>query len=146
MRYPMTFGPAPLSSLRTELDRLFDRFTDGGFMGPSQFRPYPALNVWEDEEALHAEAEVPGVDMKDLNIEVQGDELIIRGGRRVESEENLAYHRRERGTGEFSRAVTLPMKVDANAVEAQLRNGVLAIRMPKAAEARPRRIEVKRAD
>jgi HSP20 family protein len=134
----------PLVELRREMDRLFN-----GFLGPEPFNPtngpraFPALNVWEDSEYLFAEAEVPGLNMKDLEILIQGNELTIKGQRQTIAGDDVQYHRRERGTGEFARFVTLPMEVNADKVEATLKDGVLTIMMPKTEMTRARKITVK---
>jgi len=136
----------PLVELRREMDRLFN-----GFLGPGPFNPasgpraFPTLNVWEDSECLFAEAEVPGLNMKDLEILIQGNELTIKGQRQTIDGDDVQYHRRERGTGEFARFVTLPMEVNADKVEATLKDGVLTIMMPKSETARARKITVKTA-
>jgi HSP20 family protein len=109
---------------------------------PSE-RSFPAVNVWENEEMLFAEAEVPGLKLDDLEISVTGNELSIKGQRREEEQEGVTYHRRERGTGSFRGVVRLPVDVDVNKVEARLANGVLTIELPKAPSAKPRKIELK---
>jgi HSP20 family protein len=83
--------------------------------------------------------------MKDLEILIQGNELTIKGRRQTIDGDDVQYHRRERGTGEFARFVTLPMEVNAEQVEATLKDGVLTIVMPKSAMARARKITVKTA-
>ena len=138
--YPtLAFG-----DLRREVGRLFEDiaapFNGGFFHTPGAF---PALNVWEDGECLYAEAEIPGVSMEDIEVNVVGDELSINGQRKPAKGENLTYHRQERGTGEFSRFLTLPMAVNAEKVEAVLKDGVLTTTLPKAEKAKPKRIEVK---
>jgi len=132
--------------LRREMDRLFDNFlgTDG-FSPLSNVRPFPALNLSEDHDRLLVEAEVPGLRMSGLEILIQGNELTIKGRRTPMEGENLVYHRRERGAGEFTRFLTLPIEVDAERVEATLKDGVLTIVMPKAETARARKIAVKTA-
>jgi len=141
----------PVGVLRGELDRIFDD-TFGDFFGmrgrPQRgtgawSRGFPAMNVWEDENTLYAEAEVPGLSMEDLDIYVQGNELTIKGERRHEEQEGVTYHRRERGTGAFNGTVQLPVEVDVDEVEASLTNGVLTVRLPKSSRSRPRKIEVK---
>jgi len=133
-----------LPELRRELDRLFE-----GFVGPHAANwnggvaAYPALNLWEDQENLYAEAEVPGSKMNEIELFIRGNELAIKGMRRPVEGEEYVYHRRERGVGEFARYVTLPMEVEADRVEASLRDGVLRITMPKAQQARTRKITVK---
>jgi HSP20 family protein len=130
--------------LRSELDRLFDNFLtpETQFFGP---RAFPALNMWEDDRRLYVEAEVPGLGLKDVEIQVQGNELSVKGSRNTLEGENVTYHRRERGAGEYVRFLTLPVEVDADHVEATLKDGVLTIVLPKAETARARKIAVKTA-
>lgn len=131
----------PFNELRREIGRLLEGFEwrRPGFGAAARF---PALNVWEDGEALHAEAELPGVHLEDLEILVVGNELTIKGHRQEREGQNLTYHRQERGMGEFSRAISLPVEIDADKVEATLRNGVLTLRLPKAEVARPKKINI----
>lgn len=131
----------PFGDLRREIDRLFDGF--GPRIDVARTGVFPALNVWEDGEALYAEAEIPGVKAEDLDIYAVGNELTIKGRRGTPQGEEVAYHRRERGIGEFARTVTLPADVDAEKVEARLEHGVVTITMPKAEAAKPRKITVK---
>ncbi len=137
----------PLSrcaGLRHDLDRLFRELQPGfGELWPLNEHAFPALNVWEDEEHLHVEADVPGFKMEDLEVSVLGDELTIRGRREPSDEDRSTFHLRERRTSEFVRTLTLPVEVDADKIEATLKDGVLAVVMPKAEAARMRKIEVK---
>jgi len=137
----------PFNQLRNEMTRLFEEYTPFtplvtrmGWRTPGAF---PALNVWEDEQNLYAEAELPGFGMENLEVYVVGNELTIKGERPEEHLEKGAYHRRERGTGTFNRTLQLPMQIDSNRVEATLKDGVLFVTLPKAAEARPRKVQVK---
>ena len=138
------FSMSPLGDLRREVERLFDQFSlprmrfslgHGG--------AYPALNMWDTGEALRVEAEIPGVKQDELEIYAVGNELTVKGRRQPPSGEEQTFHRQERGTGEFSRVITLPVEVDSEKVEAVLKDGVLNICLPKAASAKPRRIAVK---
>ena len=141
-RFP-TFQPV---ELRRELDRLFDGFfAREPLANLTGLHAYPALNVWEDGEKLYLEAEVPGMDMKDLDILIQGNELTLKGRRTPLEGANLIYHRQERGAGEFTRYVMLPVEVNAERVEAVLKDGVLTVVLPKAETARARKITVKTA-
>jgi HSP20 family protein len=143
MMYLQRIGRPAFPELRREMDRLFENFLGTEPLAPSNgLRPFPALNLWEDAERVFAEAEMPGLRMDDLEISIQGNELAIKGRRAPLEGDNLVYHRRERGTGEF---VTLPLDVDADRVEATLKDGVLTIVMPKAETARVRKIAVKGA-
>jgi len=135
----------PLNELRREMDRLFDTFGLGPPPWPLRPRAaaYPALNIWDERDAFCVEAEIPGVSKDDLEILAVGNELTIKGRRPPLEGQNLTYHRQERGSGEFTRVVTLPAEVDPNQVEAVLKDGVLTVRLPKAASAKPRQIKVK---
>jgi HSP20 family protein len=139
-------GRHPLNQLRDEMDRVFENFSEG-FPGRSfgwRAAPtYPALNIWEDEHSLYAEAELPGLKMEDLELLVVGNELTVKGQRKDEQPEGTTYHRRERGVGSFSRVVRLPIDIDADKVEATLKDGVLLITLPKAEKAKPRKVQVK---
>lgn len=103
----------------------------------------PALNLWDDGENFHAEAELPGFKIEDIDLAVAGSELQIRGKREIPLRKNWAVHRQERPTGEFSRTITFPAAIDADRVRASLQAGVLTITLPKAPSAKPRKIEVK---
>jgi HSP20 family protein len=132
---------ANMGDLRRGMDRWVDTMW-GGIDGMTQ--AFPALNVWEDGDSFFAEAELPGFTMADLEVLVVGDELSIKGNRQHEGEE-VKFHRRERGTGTFARTITLPAAVNPDKVEAVLKNGVLMVMLPKAEEARARKITVKSA-
>lgn len=128
-------------NMRREMGRLFgDMLTEAD---GRREQPFPALNVWETEEQLFVEAEVPGLTMENLEVLVVNDELTIKGHRNLPAFENGTVHRQERGSGEFVRYLALPVAVNADAVEATLKDGVLSIRLPKAPEARLRKIQVK---
>lgn len=101
----------------------------------------PAVDVEETDDAYLVEAEVPGVSQDDLQVEVSGGVLRISGELK-ERERVGILRRRTRRTGQFEFQTTLPSAVDSNAISASLHDGVLTVRVPKAAEAKPRRIEV----
>jgi len=139
-------APPIFPDLHRELDRVFvDVFGRGARRCNHVARLTPALNLWEDAERLVAEVEVPGLNMDDLELTVRGDELTIKGQRKPAARDGLEYHVSERGTGQFVRLLTLPAEVDADRVEATLRDGVLTIVLPKAAAAKARKIAVQTA-
>jgi HSP20 family protein len=139
------FPTSRFEELRREMDRLFDAYGTGLSRRPTtRAAAYPAMNVWDAGDTLCVEAEVPGVKKDDLEILAMGNELTVKG-RRGPLEGDWASHRRERGTGEFTRSVTLPYEIDADKVEAELDCGVLMIRLPKAEAAKPKQITVKSA-
>lgn len=132
-----------LQQLNNEVNRVFGRWTDGRSWGEA---PYPALNVWEDGEALVMEAELPGLDLNDLEIFVTGqNQLTIKGERKRPELAKSAVHRQEREFGTFVRSITLPFPVDDAKVDARFEHGVLTVRLPKHEAARPRKINVKTA-
>ena len=140
-------GSYLIARLRNEVDRLFGDFYEtvaGGVpFGITGRHAFPAMNVWEDDKNLYAEAELPGLTLNDLEIYVLGDELTVKGGRPASEVKDVTYHRQESGVGPFSRVLRLPLAVDGDKVEATLRDGVLSITLPKEQAAVPRRIEVK---
>lgn len=131
---------APYTDLRREVDRLFESFNgEAGYRG----RAFPHVNLWEEGDNLYLEAELPGVSQGDLDISAVGNELTLRGKRSPRQGENVAYHRQERGVGEFARVVKLPFEVDADKIEATLKDGVLTLTLPKAEAAKARKIKVR---
>ena len=139
-------GAQPVMRLKDEMDRLLNNLVEGTLVsGPVPFlrrASFPAVNVWEDERNVFAEAELPGLRMEELEVLVSGQELTIKGRRTDELREGATYHRRERGIGEFSRSITLPIAVDAEKVQATLRDGVLLVTLPKAEAVLLRKIKV----
>jgi HSP20 family protein len=124
--------------MQNEMNRLFDRWGgDGSFS-------FPAVNIREEDEALHVEAELPGMNLENLEIFVTGNsQLTIKGERKPPLPTNATQHRQERPFGKFVRTLALPFPVDDTKVEARLENGVLTIQLPKHEAARPRKIPVK---
>lgn len=131
-----------MNRLAREMDRLFGSNGNGVGRGMS-VGTYPALNVWEDEDQLYAEAELPGFSLDELEIYVTGNQLTIKGERRSPESEGGTWHRQERGYGKFARMVELPGELDGDKVSAVFKDGVLLITLPKTEAVKPRRIEVK---
>ncbi|HLW68500.1 MAG TPA: Hsp20/alpha crystallin family protein [Gemmataceae bacterium] len=129
-----------MGRVNEELNRLFGRFNGSARTFPPQG---PAINVWEDEQNVYAEADLPGMDMKKLEVlVVEGNVLTIQGERSVEPPEGAVWHRQERGFGQFMRQITLPAMIDADKVEAKYENGVLLLTLPKSEAAKPKKINV----
>ncbi|MCK6545541.1 Hsp20/alpha crystallin family protein [Myxococcota bacterium] len=104
---------------------------------------YPAVNIYDDGESFLVRAEVAGIDKESLDITAKRDQLTVRGTRTLKpAEDNASWHRREREGGQFRRTVTLPQPIDAEKVVATYKDGVLEIVLPRAAEAKQRRIPV----
>jgi HSP20 family protein len=128
-------------ALRREMDDLFDRF---GTFSPALARTaFPSVNLYETDDAYVLTAELPGIAPEDLEVSLEGSTVTLRGERKAVSEEGASVHRSERPSGAFRRAIDLPVPIDGEKVEAVHRHGVLTLRLPKAAEHRPRQISVK---
>lgn len=136
----------PINRLAAEMDRLFD-----GLWGPQAQRwvaegpvsNFPPLNVWEDAEAYHVEAELAGLPLEDIELFVKDREISIKGHRRSPGGKDSVFHRNERFSGEFVRELRLPLPIDSDKVEAKLSDGVLTLDLPKAESAKGRKIAVK---
>ena len=104
----------------------------------------PMTDIEETDDAWVLEAELPGVDKKDVHVEMRDSELIISGEIK-EKERKGILRRQTRKTGQFEYRVTLPGQSDAEHIEANLHDGVLTVRVPKSEQSKPRQIEVKAA-
>jgi HSP20 family protein len=104
----------------------------------------PLVDIFEDKDAIFVKAELPGVRADDIHINSENNVLTLSGTRKLEQEENRdGYHRIERTYGTFARSFTLPNMVDTGHIEASLADGILTLKLPKRAEAQPRKIDVK---
>ena len=125
-------------------DDFFHRFGSGL---PTTWRDEswtPKADVKEKNDHFLVEAELPGVDRKDIKIEVKNDVLTISGERKVEkAEEEDGYERRERYYGSFERSFILPEHVKGEEISAEYKNGILSLKIPKTEEVKPREIEIK---
>ncbi|MDW8480201.1 MAG: Hsp20/alpha crystallin family protein [Xanthomonadales bacterium] len=125
-------------SLQQEMDRLFESAFRGAWPAALEGdRGWfaPALDIAEDEKSYRIELELPGLEAKDVSIELEEGVLIVRGEKKLEREEKKdRYHRIERSYGQFQRMLDLPEDADAERIEASFRNGVLTITLPKRAE------------
>lgn len=107
---------------------------------------FPPVNVWTSDESVIVSAELPGMELENLDISVHGETLTLRGGRaRQELKEGEKYQRRERLVGSFSRTLQLPFRVDTEKVEAHFNRGVLTVKLPRAEADKPRKITVRAA-
>lgn len=145
------FGRDPFASFRREMDRLFDDFfapaETRSFAAPAQAAMIsPSIDVHEDEQAYIVSAELPGIEQKDIELNLRDNVLTVCGEKRSEHKEEEAGRRyAERSYGRFERTIPFPAEIDADHVEASCQNGVLKIRLPKStrAQEKARRIEIK---
>jgi HSP20 family protein len=138
-----------LTSIQERMNRLFEDFFGRAPLAPGAEEPLgawgfaPPVDIYEDAHKLMFKVEIPGMEEKDLNVEVEGNVLTVSGERKLEKEvKEEHFRRKERHYGAFSRSFTLPTTVDPSKIEANYVNGVLAIELPKRAEAKPKQIKV----
>jgi HSP20 family protein len=132
-----------LSSLQTEMNRLFNTVFDTPVADGGARRWVPAMDLVETADAFVLRADLPGVRQEDVKIEVEDNLLTVSGERAAEHESRgEGFYRLERAFGSFSRSLTLPKGIDSEAVAASFTNGVLEVRIPKPEQAKPRRIEI----
>lgn len=138
MLYGMTTS-SPIFGLRREIDRLFeDTFTRDGNNWT------PAVDIKESDNDIGIDLELPGLKPENVEITAENSLLTIRGEKRSERKEGDEgrYHVVERSYGTFMRSFTLPQGVDENQIQAEFNDGVLSIRIPKAALPQPKRIQI----
>ncbi len=139
-----------IDRLRREIGRMFeDFFSPGRFptlfgrLREEEFPAYPAIDVYDDKDNIVVKAEVPGLKREDIEIQIKGRDLLIKGEKKKEEEvKDENYYYAERVYGAFSRTVRLPVDVKSDEVKAKFRNGILEIVLPKVEEAKPKEIKV----
>ena len=128
------------------LQRDFNRAFGANWPARARRRSYPPFNVWSGKEGLIVDAEVPGVDPKDLNVSVSGDELTLQGKVGAEgAREGETVHREERRSGEFVRVLQLPFRAKESDIRANYKNGILRITVPRPEEEKPKKIAIEAA-
>ena len=139
-----------LEAVRREMERVFDQYDavprifGRGLLSGAAARVYPLINLAEDKDGYYVEALVPGVDPASIEVSVLRDQLRIAGTKTAINPDIKpeAFHRNERGAGNFVRTLTLPTEVDGDHVKADYKNGVLLLTLPKHAAAKPKQIAV----
>jgi HSP20 family protein len=140
----------PFVSLQNEIDRLFDDFTRGfpslSLGNGGMAAMVPTMDVAETDKEIEITAELPGLEEKDVQINVSDNVLTIRGEKKAEKEQkDKNYRMVERSYGVFERSLELPEGVNADAIKATIDKGVLKVTVPKPAPAQVKKIEVKSA-
>ena len=138
----------PFASLQNEVDRLFENFTAGfPSLGNGMTNvTLPNIDVSETDKEIEITAELPGLEDKDVQINVSDNVLTIRGEKKAEKEQkDKNYRLIERSYGSFERSLELPEGVNADAIKASIDKGVLKVVVPKPAPAQSKKIEVKSA-
>ncbi|MGD9054759.1 MAG: Hsp20/alpha crystallin family protein [Desulfobacterales bacterium] len=104
---------------------------------------YPAVDMFDDDDKIVIKAELPGMDKKDISVDIENRVLTLSGERNYDNEvKEENYYRRERATGKFKRAFNLPADVDEDQIKADFKDGVLKVEIPKPEEQKPKQITV----
>lgn len=142
---PSAANEDPFTILRKEVDRVFEDAGSWPFASlTGKGSQIPRLNVSETDVAIDIEAELPGLEEKDIDVTLKDDRVTISGEHKIErDEEKKDYHLVERRLGRFSRSVALPFEPDADAVKAEFKNGVLHLHIAKPKEVRDRTVKIK---
>jgi HSP20 family protein len=132
-----------VDTLQNEVNRVFDAFFGTGSAGARARRWVPSMDLVETDGELVLRADLPGMAKDDVELEIKDGVLTVSGERKAEHEEKSeGYYRVERAFGRFSRSLTVPDGIDAEAITADFDNGVLEVRIPKPAERKPHRIAI----
>jgi HSP20 family protein len=138
-----------LQTIQQEMNRLFNTFFDAPSAGVGQNgnggarRWVPPMDLVETDDHFVLRADLPGLTQDDVSIEVQDNVLTLSGERKYEHEaKKEGFYRLERGSGHFSRSLTLPDGVDPGAIAASFEHGVLEVTIPKPEERKPRRVQI----
>lgn len=145
----------PFRALRKQMDDVFNSWAvgfpqAGGFSGKQGFQP--SIDVSETDKDITIVAELPGIEQKDIDVALVGNQLTIKGEKRSEStekkdEKGRVYHRVERSYGAFQRSMTVPFELDPAKVDAKFKDGVLTVVLPKPPEVQKqaKKIEIKKS-
>lgn len=134
-----------LRTLQEEVNRLFSTNLTRGFAeeGIGRGAWNPSVDIYENKDQIVLEAELPGMNRDDFELSVESNVITLRGERQFEKKDDSDnYHRVERSYGSFTRSFTLPQTVSAEGANAEYRNGVLRVTLPKREETKARRIEI----
>lgn len=134
----------PFELLRREMDDLVSRFWDGQPENWFSTTCAPLADLSESDNAFEIRMDIPGMEPKDIDVKVQNSTVTISGQRKEEKEEKgKTYHRIERRSGNFSRTLSLPCKVNEDEVAADYTQGVLTVKLPKCDDAKAKKVSVK---
>ena len=132
-----------MERMRREMEQLSASLFGSSGTRPASSGVFPALNLTEDSKTYYVRAELPGIKIEDIDIQVHGHNLMISGERKIhQAGENVRYHRREREAGKFSKVIGLPCEMNGENVSAKLVNGVLTVSIVKPEVVKPKKITV----
>jgi HSP20 family protein len=134
----------PLGMFREEMDDLMSRFWSGKQDGWLSGNFAPSIDLTESDNSFEVRVDIPGMESKDIDVQVHGNLVTISGERKEEKEEKgKTFHRVERRTGKFSRSLTLPCAINEDEVAADYAKGILTVKLPKCEEAKCKKVAVK---
>src|SRR5882762_7423497 len=133
---PLATFPATFRSFEDAITRMLNE--------PRGGRPWsPSVDIYETENELVLKADLPDVKLEDIEVRVENETLTLKGERKFEKDENVkGYHRIERSYGTFERSFAVPSTVDPEKVQAEYKNGVLTVKLPKKETAKPRQVKI----
>ncbi|MGA1824674.1 MAG: Hsp20/alpha crystallin family protein [bacterium] len=127
-----------LYRLKNEMNKIFSDYQT------RTSAEYPLINIWSSADDALLTAEVPGIDAHNIELSISGDTITLKGETTTEKlKEEECYHRQERPYGKFTRSIKLPFIVDSNKVEAECKNGILKIKLPKTEDTKQKKITIK---
>jgi HSP20 family protein len=128
----------------TEIARIQDELAHQARPSERRSSFAPPVDIREDKDAIYLKAELPGVKAEEVNVHLENNVLTLSGERKLEAKDDReGYHRVERVYGTFTRSFALPQNIAADQVEAELADGILTLKLPKKAEAQPKKITVR---
>lgn len=134
-------GWDPFAEMRRMQDEIRRVFAE--YVGQASTASFPPVSLWIGSDSVVVTAELPGVGADDIELSATEDSLTIRGKRQPEMDaDKIAWHRRERTYGAFSRTLELPFRIDADRVQARFRNGVIEIELQRPEADKPKRISI----
>jgi len=144
---PVRWDPfGEFSTLQERMNRLFEDLIPATRKSEEELNTgtfYPSVDIYEGEKDITLKAELPGIDKKDVHVEINDGVITLRGERKIEKEvKKENYHRTERSYGTFNRSFTLPTTVDSGKVKANYKDGILEVTLPRKEEAKPKSIPV----
>jgi HSP20 family protein len=135
--------PDPFDTL-LQFQQALDTFRTSSWLGsgPSASGAYPPLNVFRKGDDVVVIMEVPGINKSEIQVQVKGNTIRLSGSKSIQYGEKSAIHRRERRAGHFDRAITVPVEIDPDGVQAECRDGILALYLPRAERDKPKTIAI----
>lgn len=143
-RFSRPVARDPFASLHEEVNQLINEFFDGHNGGDLPTVLSPSIDLSETDDAYLLQMDLPGVDARDIDIELRANSVTVCGERKAEEEqEGRSFHRTERQWGRFCRTIQLPGDVESEKVEAECSNGILTVTLPKSGDGLTKRVPVK---